>query len=140
MTLYINDNALMCKIFATTLQDEEQDWFHTLPPRSIRNFSEISLVFSKEYSFYRSIKKKSDHLFSMKNDPNESLHTYVKRFKVKKAKIVGCDNSIVCLAFRMGLLVDHPLSKELIMGENLSLENFYALVERHSLWEEEKRS
>ncbi|KAM2135984.1 hypothetical protein TB2_004611 [Malus domestica] len=32
MILYRNNDDLMCKIFATTLQGEEQDWFYTLPP------------------------------------------------------------------------------------------------------------
>ncbi|KAM2637857.1 hypothetical protein EV1_022299 [Malus domestica] len=29
MTLYANDDILMCKNFTTTLQGEAQDWFHT---------------------------------------------------------------------------------------------------------------
>ncbi|XP_050113899.1 uncharacterized protein LOC126592216 [Malus sylvestris] len=87
ITLYASNDTLMCKIFATTIQGKAQDWFHTLPPHSIRNFDELSLVFTKEYSSYRLIKKKSDHLFSMKNDLNESLYTYVNRFKAEKAKI-----------------------------------------------------
>ncbi|XP_050125805.1 uncharacterized protein LOC126603101 [Malus sylvestris] len=99
MTFYANSDAFMCKILAATLQGKTQEWFHTLPPRSIRNFNELSLVFTKEYSSYRSIKKKSDHLYNMKNDPNESLCTYVKRFKAEKAKIVGCDDNIACLSF-----------------------------------------
>ncbi|XP_068339039.1 uncharacterized protein [Pyrus communis] len=98
MTLYANNDALMCKIFAMTLQGEVQDWFHTLSPYLIQNFDELSLVFSKEYSSYRSIKNRSDQLFSMKKDLNESLRTYVKRFKAEKAKIVGCDDSIACSA------------------------------------------
>ncbi|KAM2544170.1 hypothetical protein TB1_015894 [Malus domestica] len=89
MILYRNNDELMCKIFATTLQGEAQDWFYTLPPQSIRNFYELSLVFTKEYSSYRSIKKKSDHLFNVKKNPKESLRDYVRRFKVEKAKIVG---------------------------------------------------
>ncbi|KAM1574463.1 hypothetical protein EV2_045374 [Malus domestica] len=91
MILYRNNDDLMCKIFATTLQGEAQDWFYTLPPQSIRNFYELSLVFTKEYSSYRSIKKKSDHLFDVKKNPKESIRDYVRRFKVKKAKIVGCN-------------------------------------------------
>lgn len=90
----------MCKIFAIMLQGKAQDWFHTLSPHSNQCFDGLSLVFTKEYSFYRSIKKKSDHFFSMKKDPKESLCTYVKRFKAEKAKIVRCDDSIACLAFR----------------------------------------
>ncbi|KAM1252327.1 hypothetical protein ACFX2J_040342 [Malus domestica] len=94
MILYQNKNAIMCKIFTTTLQGDEQDWFHTLPPQSIRSFNELSLAFTKEYSFYHSIKKKSDHLFNINKNPKKSLCDYVKRFKANKANIVGCNDSI----------------------------------------------
>ncbi|KAM2403533.1 hypothetical protein ACFX1X_031280 [Malus domestica] len=66
MVLYWNNDALMFKIFITTLQGEAQDWFHTLLPQSIWRFDELSLVFTKEYSSYRLIKKKSDHLYNVK--------------------------------------------------------------------------
>ncbi|XP_070668962.1 uncharacterized protein [Malus domestica] len=99
MVLYRNNDALMCKILATTLQAEAQDWFHTLPPRSIRSFDDLSLVFTNEYSSYRTIKKKSNHLFPVKKNPKESLHDYVKRLKAEKAKIVGCDDSIANATF-----------------------------------------
>ncbi|KAM1175255.1 hypothetical protein ACFX19_028278 [Malus domestica] len=64
----------------------------------------------------------------MKKDLKESLRTYVKRFKVEKAKIVGCDGSIASSTFRKGLPSDHPLFKELIMGENLTMANSYTLI------------
>ncbi|KAM2519486.1 hypothetical protein ACFX1W_000104 [Malus domestica] len=99
MILYRINDDLMCKIFATTLQGKAQDWFYTLPPQYIRNFYELSLVFTKEYSSYRSIKKKSDHLFDIKKNPKESLCDYVRRFKAEKARIVGCNDSIARAAF-----------------------------------------
>ncbi|XP_070669409.1 uncharacterized protein [Malus domestica] len=133
MTLHGNKDALMYKIFATILQGEVQDWFHFMQPYSIRNFSELSLVFTKEYLSYCSIKKKSDYLFNMKNDPEESLCAYIKRFKVEKAKIVECDNNITSSAFRKELPADHLFFEELIMGENLTHADSYALVEMHSL-------
>ncbi|KAM2239387.1 hypothetical protein ACFXTI_008945 [Malus domestica] len=89
IVLYRNNDAFMYKIFTTTLQGKAQDWFHTLPPRSIWSFDDLSLVFTKEYSSYRSIKKKSDHLFNVKKNPKKSLYDYVKKFKAEKAKVVG---------------------------------------------------
>ena len=114
MTLYGNTDAFMCKIFATTLQGEAQELFHTLPPLSIQNFSELSLVFTKEYSSYRLMKKKSDHLFNMMKEPKETVRIYVMRLKEENAKIVKCDDSIASSAFQKGFLADHPLFKELI--------------------------
>ncbi|KAM1348071.1 hypothetical protein FF1_002361 [Malus domestica] len=113
----------MCKIFATTLQGEMQDWFHTLPPRSIQNFDDLSLVFIKEYLSYCSIKKKSDQLF-----------------KAEKAKIVGCDDSIASITFQKGLPADHSLFGELIMKEDLALADSFVLAKKHALWDEARRA
>ncbi|KAM2685414.1 hypothetical protein EV1_046786 [Malus domestica] len=139
MILYLNNDGLMCKIFATTLQGEAQDWFYTLPPQSIRNFYELSLVFTKEYSSYRLIKKKSDHLFDVKKNPNESLRDYVRRFKVEKAQIVGCNDSIAREVFQKGLPADHPLFGKLIMKEDLTLADSFALADKHALWDEARQ-
>ena len=140
MVLYRSNDALMCKIFATTLQGEAQDWFHTLPPRSVSSFDDLSLIFTKEYSSYRSIKKKSDHLFNVKKNPKESLRDYVKRFKAEKAKIVGHDDSIASAAFQKGFPADHPLFGEMIMKEDLTLADSFALAEKHALWDEARRA
>ncbi|XP_070668980.1 uncharacterized protein [Malus domestica] len=139
MILYRNNDDLMCKIFATTLQGKTHDWFYTLPPQSIWSFDEFSLVFTKEYSSYYSIKKKSYHLFNVKNNPNELLHDYVKRFKAEKEKIVECNDSIARTAFQKGLSVDHLLFGELIMKEDITLADSFALAEKHALWDEVHR-
>ena len=89
--------------------------------------------FSLKYSSYHSIKKKSDHLFNVKKNLKESLRDYVKKFKVEKAKIVGCDDSIAGGAFQKGLPAYHLLFVELIMKENLSLADSFALIENHAL-------
>ncbi|XP_050136211.1 uncharacterized protein LOC126611949 [Malus sylvestris] len=140
MILYRNNDVLMCKIFAITLQGEAQDWFHTLLPQSIQSFNELSFVFPKEYSSNRSIERTSDHLFSIVKDPWETICDYVKRFKVEKAKIVGCNKDIAMAAFRNGLPTEHPLFRKLIMGEELTLATSYALAEKHALWDEAKQS
>ena len=140
IVLYRNNDALMCKIFANTLQGEALDWFHTLPPWSIQNFDDLSLVFTKEYSSYRSIKKKSNHLFNVKKTSKESLRDYVKKFKAEKAKIVGCNDSIASAAFQKGLPADHPLFGEMIMKKDLTLADSFALAEKHALWDEARRA
>ncbi|XP_050132957.1 uncharacterized protein LOC126608951 [Malus sylvestris] len=140
MILYRNNDALMCKFFAITLQGETQDWFHTLPPQSIWSFNELSFVFTKEHSSNRSIKKTSDHLFSIVKDPRETIRDYVKRFKMEKAKIVGCNENTATAAFRNGLPTEHLLFGKLIMGEELTLAASCALAEKHALWDEAKQS
>ncbi|KAM1317987.1 hypothetical protein ACFX2H_003170 [Malus domestica] len=133
MILYRNNDDLMCKIFATTLQGEVQDWFYTLPPQSIRSFNELSLVLTKEYSSHHSIKKKSDHLFNVKKNPKELFRDYVKRFKAEKAMIVRCNDSIARATFQKGLPVNHLLFRKLIMKEDLTLADSVTLVKKYAL-------
>ncbi|KAM1672732.1 hypothetical protein ACFXTN_037598 [Malus domestica] len=136
MIFYRNNDDLMCKIFIITLQGEAQDWFYTLPPQSIRNFDELSLVFTKQYSSCRSIKKKFDHLFDVKKNPKKSLRDFMRRFKAEKARIVGCNNLIARAAFQKELPVDHLLFEKLIMKEDLTLADSFALAEKHAFWDE----
>ncbi|XP_068312564.1 uncharacterized protein [Pyrus communis] len=131
MVLYRNNDALMCKIFAITLQGKSQ---------FIWSFDDLSLVFTKEYSSYHSIKKKSNHLFNVKNNPKKSLRDYVKRFKTEKAKIVGCDDSIASVTFQKGLPSDHSLFKDLIMKEDLTLVDSCTLVNKHAFWDKARRA
>ena len=107
-----------------------------LPKQSIWSFNELSLVFNKEYSSYRLIKKKSDHLFNVKKNPNESLRDYVKRFKAEKARIVGCNDLIAKAAFQKGLPTDYPLFEELIMKKDLTLAYSFIIAEKYALWDE----
>ena len=127
MVLYRNNDALMCKIFATTLQGEE-DWFHTLPPQSVSSFDDLSLVFTKEYSSYRSIKKKSDHLFK---NPKESLRDYEDRWMRRL-------NSQCSLSKRPPRR--SPLFGEMIMKEDVTLADSFTLAEKHALWDEARRA
>ncbi|KAB2612487.1 hypothetical protein D8674_034803 [Pyrus ussuriensis x Pyrus communis] len=50
------------------------------------------------------------------------------------------NDALMCKIFATTLQVDYPFFEELIMGENPSLTNSYALAQKHSLWDEEKRS
>ncbi|XP_070667471.1 uncharacterized protein [Malus domestica] len=112
MILYRNNDDLMRKILVTTLQ---------------------------EYSSYWSIKNKSDHLFDVKKNPNEPLRNYVRRFKAEKATIVVCNDSITKVTFQKGLPTDHPLFEKLIMKEDLTLADSFALAEKHALWDEARQ-
>ncbi|KAM1122352.1 hypothetical protein PS1_003873 [Malus domestica] len=81
----------------------------------------------------------SDHLFNIKKNLNELLQDYVKRFKVENAKIVGCNDSIASVAFQKGLSADHHLFRELIMKEDLTLADSFALVEKNALSDEARQ-
>ncbi|CAN6684229.1 unnamed protein product [Malus baccata var. baccata] len=112
------------------------------PNRHLKYYRSTMIFYrnNDEYSSNRSIKMTSDHLFSIVKDHRETIHNYVKRFKVEKAKIVGCNEDIATTAFRNGLPTKHHLFKKLIIGEELTLAASYALAKKHALWDEAKQS
>ncbi|CAL9021215.1 unnamed protein product, partial [Prunus brigantina] len=128
MILYKTEDALMCKVFTITLRGAAQDWFHTLPSESISSFKELAFIFTKEYTSYRTIKKKFDHLFNLCKKHDESLRDYIKRFKAEKANIVGYDDRITSLAFKKGLPAEHLYNK-LTIAPNQTLEEVFTTVE-----------
>ncbi|XP_020421266.1 uncharacterized protein LOC109949603 [Prunus persica] len=128
----------MCKVFTITLRGAAQDWFHTLPSRSISSFKELAYVFTKEYTSYRTIKKNPDHLYNLRKKSDESLRDYIKRFKAEKANIVGCDDRIASSAFKKGLPAEHNLYPELTITPSQTLAEVYATAERYALWDDDR--
>ena len=49
-------------------------------------------------------------------------------------------DSIASAAFQKGLPADHPLFGEMIMKEDLTLADSFALAEKHALWDEARRA
>ncbi|XP_020426571.1 uncharacterized protein LOC109950841 [Prunus persica] len=127
------EDALMCKVFAMTLRGATQDWFHTLPSRSISSFKELALVFTKEYTSYWTIKKDPNHLFNLCKKHGKSLRDYIKKFKVEKANIVGYDDRIASFAFKKSLPAEHDQYYELTITSSQTLAEILVIVERYML-------
>ncbi|CAL8082961.1 unnamed protein product [Prunus armeniaca] len=138
MILYKAEDALMCKVFAMNLRGAAQDWFHTLSSGLISSFKELTYVFTKEYTSYRTIKKNPDHLYNLHKKPDESLQDYIKRFKAEKANIIGCDDLIASAAFKKGFLAEHDLYRELTIIPNKTLAKVFATAERYALWDDDR--
>ncbi|VVA36098.1 PREDICTED: VITISV_032574, partial [Prunus dulcis] len=138
MILHQADDALMCKVFAMTLLGAAQDWFHTLPSRSISSFKELAYVFTKEYTSYRMIKKNPDHLFNLQKKYEESLRDYIKRFKAERANIIGCDDQIASSAFKRGLPIECELYCKLTISPCQTLVEVFATAERYALWDDHR--
>ncbi|XP_034229390.1 uncharacterized protein LOC117638368 [Prunus dulcis] len=130
----------MCKVFAITLRGVAQDWFHTLPSRSISSFKELAYVFTKEYTSYQTIKKNPDHLYNLRKKSDESLRDYIKRFKAEKANIAGCDDRISSTAFKKGLPAEHDLYRELTITPSQTLAEVYVTAECYTEAQPTKRA
>lgn len=53
--------------------------------------------------------------------PDKSLRDYLKRFKAKKANIIGCNDLVASSAFKKGLRTKHELYRELAITTSLAI-------------------
>ena len=81
MTLDIGNDALLCKVFPTSLYGQALSWFHRFPKNSVNNFQDILEAFVGHYLCSACYKQNINTLQNIKMQENESFRDFMKRFK-----------------------------------------------------------
>ena len=113
MELHGYQDPMRCRAFATTLKGPTLAWFNRIPPSSISSFRELSVAFVSHFIEARTYRKPSYHLLTIKQGSQESLKSYVQRFKAESLKIDVPDEKFDVTAFIAGLGVQ---SKDLMFS------------------------
>ncbi|XP_068335404.1 uncharacterized protein [Pyrus communis] len=114
MALERDDEALLCKLFPSSLSGSSLTWFKQLKPRSIGSFTELCEVFISQYVCNRRPIKDVTILFSTKQNVGESLKSYVTRFTEEMSTLEECDSHTASLAFLEGVLPGTKMRRSLI--------------------------
>ncbi|RDX84643.1 hypothetical protein CR513_34276, partial [Mucuna pruriens] len=80
--MYISkgNNLLNCKLFPGTLRGVAMNWLTTLPPRSIRSFSDIATSFASQFTINKVKHLEVPDLFDIRQNKGETLKSYLARF------------------------------------------------------------
>ena len=106
-------DPVRCKAFAITLKGPALAWFNRLPPSLIASFRELSITFVSHFIGARTYRKPSYHLLTIKQNPQESLRSYVQRFNAESLKVDVPNEKFAITAFIAGLGVQ---SKDLMFS------------------------
>ncbi|GKV35612.1 hypothetical protein SLEP1_g43858 [Rubroshorea leprosula] len=87
-------NALMCKIFPSTLRGNARTWYYSLPPRSISSYTEMASAFAIKFSSRRLIRKTTSELIRVKQREGESLKNYISRFNDAVLEVNSFDQAV----------------------------------------------
>ncbi|KAL9417226.1 hypothetical protein AB3S75_040245 [Citrus x aurantiifolia] len=140
MALYEHPDALMCRIFPSSLDSSALNWYHNLPSSSIHSFAEICSAFITQYSTYRDMKKGSDYLFTVQIGHAETLKDYIRRFRLESAKVENCDDQLAIVAFKRGLPSNHTLFESLVKNKPNCMWDLLIRAQKYVTLEEEKKS
>ncbi|GKV15561.1 hypothetical protein SLEP1_g26343 [Rubroshorea leprosula] len=96
-------DALMCKIFPSTLHGNARTWYCSLPTRSISSYSEMASTFATKFSNRRLIRKTTSELMRVKQRDGESLKNYMSRFNDAVLEVSSFDQAVGIAAVISGL-------------------------------------
>ncbi|XP_020202611.1 uncharacterized protein LOC109788328 [Cajanus cajan] len=78
--LYTDDDAIMCKVFPTSLKGPALNWFTRLPPGSVDSFTTLSSRFVIQFATSRPHQLTSIALVNIRQEKKEPLRTFMERF------------------------------------------------------------
>ncbi|GKV35987.1 hypothetical protein SLEP1_g44174 [Rubroshorea leprosula] len=96
-------DALMCKIFPSTLRGNARTWYYSLPPRSINSYTKMASAFATKFSSIRLIRKTTSELMRVKQRDGESLKNFMSRFNDAVLEVNSFDQAVGITAVILGL-------------------------------------
>ncbi|XP_023644227.1 uncharacterized protein LOC111832119 [Capsella rubella] len=134
------EDAGYCKLFAETLQGPALRWFASLGEGSVDDFTQFSTTFIKQYSSFIRVGVTYAQLWNLSQGPNDSLHSYVDKFKEIMVQISGFSDSAALSALKNGLWHESRFREELTVNRPSNIQD---ALHRASNWiaaEEDKAS
>ncbi|XP_023922707.2 uncharacterized protein LOC112034148 [Quercus suber] len=113
MSLHTRNDALMCKVFPSSLGPTALRWFNGLRKGSIHSFSELIQEFGSRFVTCSREQQPVDALLSMKMRAGETLRDYASRYWELYNEIGGGNEKIAASTFRMGLPKESGLRESL---------------------------
>ncbi|GKV12387.1 hypothetical protein SLEP1_g23537 [Rubroshorea leprosula] len=97
------NDAMMRKVFPTTLKSTARRWYHKLPRHSIDSYSQLAKLFSNKFTSQREIKRTTTELMQVNQKEGESLRDYMQRFNKATLDIDNVPDTICLSALLHGL-------------------------------------
>ena len=137
MKLQGYQDPVRCRAFAITLKGPDLAWFNRLPPSLVSSFRELSIAFVSHFIGARTYRKSGYHLLTIKQSPQESLRSYVKRFNAESLKVDIPDEKFAITAFIAGLGVQSKyLMFSISKNPQASMDEVLAKAEKYINGEE----
>jgi hypothetical protein len=113
MTLYLNNDALMCRMFPSSLGSVSLRWFNRLGHASVHSWDEMTKAFVSQFITNNQKPRELDSLLLMSMKDSESLKSYSSRYWEVYNEVVGCTEEIAVKTFKLGLDLDSKLRQNL---------------------------
>ena len=111
--VHSQDEALMCRVFPSSLGPMPMKWFDRLRTNSISSFKKLTQSFCSRFITCNRVPQPLDSLLSMSMREGESVKAYSEWYWEMFNEIDGDFNEITIKTFKVGLSSKHCLRKSL---------------------------
>ena len=113
MAVHSKDEALMCKVFSSSLSLVAMRWFNGLKANSIDSFKKLTRAFGALFITCSRVPRPLGSLLSMSMREGETLKAYSDRYWEMFNEIEGEYDDVAISTFKAGLPPEHDLKKSL---------------------------
>ena len=113
MAVHSKDEALICKIFPSSLGPLAMRWFNGLEDNSIDSFKKLTQAFSARFTTCSRVPLPLGSLLSLSMWEGETLKAYSDRYWEMFNEIDGDYDDVAISTFKAGLPTEHDLRKSL---------------------------
>ena len=114
MAVHSQDEALLCRVFPSSLGPMPMRWFDGLRTNSINSFKKLTQSFCSRCITCSRVPQPLDSLLSMTMREGEYVKLYVERYWEMFNEIDGDFDEVAIRTFKVGLPFEHGLRKSLI--------------------------
>ena len=140
MTLDIGNDALLCKVFPTSLQGQALSWFHRLPPNSVDNFRDLLEAFMGPYLCSAQHKQNINTLQNIKMQDNKSLKEFVKRFGQAVLQVEAYSMDVVLQIFKRCICPGTPFFESLAKKPPTTMDDLFRSANKYLMLEDDVRA
>ena len=138
MSLYTHNDALMCKVFPSSLGSTALRWFNGLRKGSIHSFTELIQEFGARFVTCSRVPQTVDALLSIKMRVGETFRSYANRYWELYNEIGGGNEKIAASTFRMGLPEDSELRESLTKIPPEDMRKLMRCIEEYKRLEDDR--
>jgi len=121
MVVHSRNEALMCRVFPSSLGPVAMRWFDGLDEGSINSFDELIRAFRARFVTCSRVPRPLDSLLSMVMRKDDTLKIYSNSNWEMFNEIDGDFEDVAIRSFKVGLPTEHDLRKSLTMKPTRSM-------------------
>ena len=139
MTVHSQDEALLCRVFPSSLRPMPMRWFDGLRTNSISSFKKLTQSFCSRFITCSRVPQPLDSLLSMIMREGESVKAYAERYWEMFNEIDGDFDEVAIRTFKVSLPFEHGLRKSLTGKPVTSLRQLMDRVDKYKRIEDDQQ-